>query len=110
MTTKKILRYIKKTIELCMLYSTILNEDEAELVGFTDADWCGDRDDRKSTTDYVFTVNNSPISWCSRKQSIVALSTCEAEYVSASMGACQAVWLAELMAELGLRSNDAMKI
>ncbi|XP_073219863.1 secreted RxLR effector protein 161-like [Cicer arietinum] len=91
MTTKKILRYIKETIELGLLYPTNLNEDEGELVGFTDVDWCGDIDDRKSTTSYVFTINNSPISWYSRKQSIVVLSTCKAEYVAASIGACQAV-------------------
>ncbi|XP_027189353.1 secreted RxLR effector protein 161-like [Cicer arietinum] len=91
MAIKRILRYIKEAIELGLLYSTKLNEDEAELIGFTNVDWCGDIDDRKSTTRYVFTINNSPISWCSKKQSIVALSTCEAEYVAASMGTCQAI-------------------
>nr|XP_027187919.1 uncharacterized protein LOC113785507 [Cicer arietinum] len=94
MAAKRILRYIKETIELELLYSIKLNEEEAEFIGFTDADWCGDMDDRKSTIDYVFTINNSPISWCSKKQSIVALSTCEAEYVAASRRACQAVWMA----------------
>ncbi|XP_073223556.1 secreted RxLR effector protein 161-like [Cicer arietinum] len=70
MVAKRILRYIKETIELGILYSTKLNEDQAELIGFNDVDWCGDMDDRMSTTSYVFTIDNSPISWCSKKQSI----------------------------------------
>ncbi|XP_073220735.1 secreted RxLR effector protein 161-like [Cicer arietinum] len=110
MEAKRILRYIKETIELGLLYSRKLNEEEVELISFTDADWCGDMDDRKSTAGYVFTINNSPISWCSKKQNIVALSICEAEYVVASMGACQAMWLTELMAKLELRRNNAVKM
>ncbi|XP_073222518.1 secreted RxLR effector protein 161-like [Cicer arietinum] len=110
MAAKRILRYINETIELGLLYPTNSNEDEAELVGFTDADWCRDKDDRKSTTSYVFMINNSPISWCLKKQSIEALSTCETEYVVASMATCQAIWLAELMTELRLRINKEVKL
>ncbi|XP_073222576.1 secreted RxLR effector protein 161-like [Cicer arietinum] len=97
MAAKRILRNIKETIELGLLYPTNTNGDEAELVGFIDAYWCGDKDDRISITGDVSMINNSPISWCSKKQNIVALSTCEAQYVVASMGVCQAIWLAEIM-------------
>ncbi|XP_073222569.1 secreted RxLR effector protein 161-like [Cicer arietinum] len=83
MAAKRILRYINETIELGLLYPTNSNGDEAELVGFTNADWCRDKNDRKSTT---------------------ALSTCEAEYVDASMAICQAICLDELITELGLKN------
>ncbi|XP_012567447.1 uncharacterized protein [Cicer arietinum] len=66
--TKRILRYIKETIELGLMYPTNLNGYEAKLVGFIDADSCGDKDDRKNTTDYMFMINNSPISWCSKSK------------------------------------------
>ncbi|XP_073221528.1 secreted RxLR effector protein 161-like [Cicer arietinum] len=110
LATNKFLRYIKESRELGLLYHRDSNKDEVGLTNFTYVDWCGDKDDRKSATSYVFMMNESPISWCRRKQSIVALPTCEAEYVAASMGVCQALWWAELMIELGLGSDDAMKI
>jgi hypothetical protein len=92
---KRILNYIKGTAGFGILYPWSSPNSEAELIGYTDVDWCGDKDDRKSTADYVFMLENSPISWCARKQSIIALSSCEAEYV-----ACQALWLTTLMEEL----------
>ncbi|XP_073221583.1 uncharacterized protein [Cicer arietinum] len=49
-----------------------------ELLGYTDSNWCGDKDDRKSTVDYVFMFGGAPISWCSKKEPVVALSSCEA--------------------------------
>ncbi|MCI98220.1 copia-type polyprotein, partial [Trifolium medium] len=51
--------------------------------------WCGDKDDRKSTVGYIFLYGGASISWCSRKEPVVALSTCEAEYIAASLSACQ---------------------
>jgi len=50
-------------------------------VGFTDSDYAGDIEDRKSTSGYVFLMNSSVVSWCSKKQPIVTLSTIEAEFV-----------------------------
>ncbi|XP_073221453.1 secreted RxLR effector protein 161-like [Cicer arietinum] len=100
LAAKRILRYIKETSELGLHYARNQTGIEAGLIGFTDSDWCGDKDDRKNNSHYVFLINESLTSWCSRKQSILALSTCEAEYMVASIGACQAIWLAELMAEL----------
>jgi len=50
--------------------------------GYSDSDWCGDNDDRKNIVGYVFKFGIAPISWCSKKQSVVALSTCEAEYIA----------------------------
>jgi len=49
-----------------------------ELIGFSDSDWCGDITDRKSTSGYVFKFNDATISWCTKKQPVTALSSCEA--------------------------------
>ena len=54
----------------------------ADCIGFSDADWAGDIDDRKSTSGYLFQVGGASISWKSKKQSCVALSMAEAEYMS----------------------------
>lgn len=72
LTTKKILIYIIKTSELGLLYPWYSIEDETGLTGFTGADWRGDKDDRKNTTSYVFMMNDTSISWCSKKQNIIA--------------------------------------
>ena len=55
-----------------------------KLAGYSDSDWCEDIDDRKSTSGYVFFMGNTAFTWLSKKQLIVTLSTCEAEYVAAS--------------------------
>ena len=66
------------------------------LTGYTDNDWAGSVDDRKSTSGYVFHMGSGAISWASKKQPVVALSTAEAEYVAATAAACQAVWLRKI--------------
>jgi hypothetical protein len=63
------------------------------LTGFTDASWCGDIEDRKSTAGFILLMGSGPISWCSKKEHVVTLSSCEAEYIAASMCATHAVWL-----------------
>ncbi|XP_061373189.1 secreted RxLR effector protein 161-like [Gastrolobium bilobum] len=78
---KRILRYVQGTISQGLHYS---KSDKYKLVGYSDSDWCGDVDDRKSTTGYVFFMGNTTFTWVSKKEPIVTLSTCEAEYVAAS--------------------------
>ena len=73
-----------------------------ELKGFCDSDMAGDVDTRKSTSGYVFTLAGGAVSWCSRLQRIVALSTTEAEYISATEASKEAIWLARLCSEFGL--------
>ena len=107
---KRILRYVKGTEGLGILYRTGIDTPDAELYGYSDSDWSGDVNDRKSTAAYVFMYGNAPFSWCSKKQAVVALSSCEAEYIAASMAACQAQWLCMLMQELGLKSDDKVRI
>ncbi|XP_019414108.1 PREDICTED: uncharacterized protein LOC109325939 [Lupinus angustifolius] len=101
---KRVLRYLKGTIGYGILYPTNLDCSKSTLTEFSDADWCGDKSDRKSTTWYLFHLDNAPMSWCSKKQDVVALSSCEVEYIAASMRACQAVWLDTLMDELKLKT------
>ncbi|XP_058759608.1 secreted RxLR effector protein 161-like [Vicia villosa] len=82
---KRILRYTKGTLGCGILFSATDNGGKCELLGYTDSSWCGDKDDRKSTTGYVFMFGGAPISWCSKKESVVALSSCKAEYIIASL-------------------------
>jgi hypothetical protein len=65
-----------------------------------DSDWCGDIDDRKSTTGYAFFMGGTAFTWLSKKQPIVTLSTCEAKYVAASLGVSHAIWLRRLLQKL----------
>ena len=67
---------------------------------FSDADMVGDIDGRRSTSSVLVFLGSAPISWLSLKQKVVALSTCETEYIAAATAACQVVWLRRLLGEL----------
>ena len=71
-----------------------------QLIGYSDSDYAGDVDDRKSTSGMLYCLGASPITWSSGKQKVVALSSCEAEYIAAAYGACQGIWLARLLKDL----------
>jgi transposase InsO family protein len=107
---KRILRYVKGTMTYGILLPSKCRENEKGLYGFTDADWGGDKTDRKSTAGSVFLLGTGPISWSSKKESAVALSSCEAEYIAASMGACQAIWLDNLMQELMIKKEGVVEL
>ncbi len=94
---KRILRYLKGTAEFGLQYLASNTED---LHGYSDSDWGGDLDDRKSTSGYLFKFGGAPISWRSKKQSTVALSTAEAEYIALSSATQEATWLQQLISEL----------
>jgi len=96
---KQILRYISGTAGYGCRYMKGTT-DEPTLMGFSDSDLAGDVDDRKSTTGVVFFLDSGIITWTSQKQPVVALSSCEAEYIAAAKAACQAVWLSRLLGEL----------
>ena len=94
---KRILRYIAGTINFGLQF---IRGESVDCTDFSDADWAGDIDDRKSTSGYLFKVGGGPVSWRSRKQYCVALSTAEAEYVSLTLATQEAMWLNRLIAEL----------
>ena len=58
----------------------------------------------------MFMLGNAPISWCSKKQDVVALSSCEVEYISAAFGASQALWLGMLLEKLNIKCSNVMKL
>jgi len=94
---KWILRYLRGTSNkhLCFGGSNTV------LAGYVDSDLAGDIDTRRSTTGYVFTVGGTAVSWISRLQKVVALSTTEAEYVAATEASKEMIWLQSFMNELG---------
>ena len=104
---KRILRYIQGTKSLGLFYSSTTDYN---LVGYSDSDWCGDVDDRKSTSGYLFFMGETAFTWYSKKQPIVSLSTCEAEYVSASYCVCHAIWLRRLLGELKIPQQRSTEI
>ena len=75
-------------------------------MGYSDADWGGDRSDRKSTSGYLFQVCGAAVSWRSKKQTCVALSTAEAEYMALASATQEAVWLEQLTADFGIGTPE----
>ena len=103
---KRILRYIKGTKDYGLFYKK--GDLKGELIGYSDSDFAGDCNDWKSTSGHIFFFGGMAVSWSYQKQSIVALSSCEAEYIAATSATCQAVWMNRLIGEL--MSNEATKV
>lgn len=93
---KRIFRYLKATASMRLTYKGSIER----LTGYTDSDWAGDHDTRRSTSGFVFTLGSGPISWQSKRQPTVALSTCEAEYAGQTQAAKEAIWLRGLLSQL----------
>jgi hypothetical protein len=106
---KHILRYVKGTIDMGCCYKK-MPEENLNFVGFSNSDMAGDLDDRKSTTDVIYFLGSNPISWFLRKQKVVALSSCEAEYIVAASAACQDVWLEVLRADFLSQPPQKIKL
>eukprot|EP00253_Pinus_taeda_P022201 PITA_22201 len=75
------------------------------LVGFTDSNWVGDSDDRKSTAGYVFTLGSGPITWGYKKQSAISLSSTEAEYRGTIEASKEALWLRQILSKFGFQQQ-----
>ncbi|CAM8949434.1 unnamed protein product [Rhodiola kirilowii] len=99
---KWILRYLRGTSKLCLSFSG----SEHVLEGFTDADLAGDLDHRKSISGYVFTFAGGDVSWQSKLQKCVALSTTESEYIAANEAGKEMIWLQRFVEELGLKQES----
>eukprot|EP00253_Pinus_taeda_P007165 PITA_07165 len=80
-------------------------EASPPLVGFTDSDWAGDPDDRKSTTGYVFTLGSGPITWACKKQASISLSSAESEYHGVVEASKEALWLRQILSEFGFQQQ-----
>uniref|UniRef100_A0A146LH62 Retrovirus-related Pol polyprotein from transposon TNT 1-94 n=3 Tax=Lygus hesperus TaxID=30085 RepID=A0A146LH62_LYGHE len=94
---KRVLRYLKGTSNFCLVYRKGCN---LKLTGFVDSDWAGNPRDRKSTTGYAFELGGGLISWESKKQPTVALSSTEAEYMGLTEGSKEAIHLQRLLSEI----------
>lgn len=104
---RRILRYVRHTSDLGILYEARV---QPEIVGFTDADWAGDPSTRRETTGYVFSLGSGAVTWCSKKQPTVALSSTEAEYRAATMAAQECSWLRQLVRDIGEDTNYSVRI
>ena len=95
---KHILKYLRRTRDYMLVY----HGDELAPIGYIDSDFQSDADLRKSTSEYIFTLGGAAVSWRSIKQSRIADSNMEVEYVVASEAAKEAVWIRKFLMELGV--------
>jgi hypothetical protein len=102
-TTKRVLRYVKGTLDFGILYN---RSKYLRLCGYTDSDWVGSVDDRKSTSRYVFSFGTGVVTSTSKKQHTIALSLIEAEYRGALKGACEAVWLRRMLSDMQMQQRE----
>jgi hypothetical protein len=100
---KATMRYLAGTASMGLQFSAAAQH---ELEAFCDADWAGCPDTFRSTSGYVFRLNGAAISWSSKRQSTVALSTAEAEYMAAAWAVCEALFLRKLDEDLPLLRAD----
>lgn len=107
LAAKRILRYLEGTTELGIFYK---KGDRKDLIAYTDSDFVGDLDDRKSTSGYVLLLGSGAVSWMSKKQPVVILSTTEAEYIADASCACQSVWLRRILEKLGYIQNKCTTV
>jgi hypothetical protein len=96
---KRVLRYLKGTPDLGICFWP----RQSRLEAFVDADFAGCLSTRKSTTGFVFTLNAGAICWSSKLQSVVAVSTTEAEYIAAAAAVREALWLQKLLASFDMK-------
>jgi hypothetical protein len=100
---KWILRYLRGTTthELCF------GGSDTFLQGYVDSDMASDKDSRRSTTRYAFTIGGTTVSWISKLQKVVSLSTIEAEYVASTEMSKEMIWLQRFMEELGKKQGNS---
>ena len=91
---KHILRYLQGIVDYGLDYR---HGDGVRLAGYTDSDWASCASDRKRTSRCCFGLGLAVVSWFSRKQQPVALSSAEAEYMAASLASCEAIWLCKML-------------
>ena len=98
---KWILRYLKGTSHHCLCFG----DNNIVLEGFIDVDMAGDVDTRKSTTSYLYTFAGAAVSWVSRLQRVMALSSIEAEYIVATKTCKEMLWMQRFLGDLGIKQE-----
>ncbi|CAL2253599.1 unnamed protein product [Prunus armeniaca] len=99
---KKVLRYLKKTKSLMLMYGHV---DNLELTCYSDSDLAGCVDDRKSTSGYIFLLAGGAVSWRSKKQNSVSTSTMEAEFIGCFEATRQGLWIKIFVTDMKLVAN-----
>lgn len=101
---KRIIRYLKGTIDKKLVYT----RDDSEIAGFCDADYAGNIDTRQTTTGFVFLFQNAAISWQSKLQKRITISTTESEYIAMVAAAKESIWLKQLQREIFIEAPKSM--
>ncbi|GMG23088.1 unnamed protein product [Ambrosiozyma monospora] len=104
---KHVLRYVKGTLHLKLVYR---HSSSFKITGYCDADWAGDKSDRKSTSGYFFSISGAPVIWKSKKQHSIALSSTESEYISLSESLKDLLWLTQLLKTIHLQPQQLTEI
>jgi transposase InsO family protein len=107
---KKLIRYLKGTLNYGIVYRKSLIANFNKISGYSDSDYGSDTENRKSTSGFLTLYNDGIISWCSKKESSVALSTVEAEYVALSRASAELLWLKNLMGNLSIDLELPIKL
>jgi hypothetical protein len=115
LAAKRVLRYLAGTKDIGLVFGALAGGKTAaaetrghqaaalvDVSAYADADWANNKKDRKSITGWVAKLNGDCISWSSKKQRVVALSTCEAELYAEAAALQEVLWLRDLLTELGL--------
>ena len=103
----RILRYLKSSPGKGLMFS---KNDHVRVDGYTDADWARNISDRKSTSGYFTFIGGNLVTWKSKKQKVVALSSAEAEFRGMAKGLCELLWLKRLLAEIGFAPKSEMNL
>ena len=103
----KIVQWILRYLRGATSHALCFGGSDTILQGYVDADMAGDKDSKRSIVGYVFTVGGTTVSWISKLQQVVSLSTTEAEYVAATEASKEMIWLQRFMEELGKKQENS---
>lgn len=105
---KRVLRYLKETKDLRLHFGG--SSSNVSLSGLSDADWAGDKLDRASTSAFIWSLAGGPVSWSSKKQSCVALSTAEAKYVALTRAVQEGIWIRNSLSAMHLPCPPSLSV
>ncbi|KAE8906813.1 hypothetical protein PF010_g11342 [Phytophthora fragariae] len=98
----KVVRYLLKPKDVCIVYDGLLG---TQLEVYSDADWAGNRDDRRSVSGIMLMMCGAPVMWRSTFQKTIALSSTEAEYMALSDCVKECVWMRRLLKDIGVEQE-----